>query len=282
MSCSGETAETLSALEEAVRRGCRLLVVGREGSPLDDLGQRGHAVFVLHGEKLSGGFALQRTRPGEKPQWLLIKRKDDAARPGSDVVAESPASVAGGKMFRASFCWWGHLAIAPAPDEDALVRASAALELLHASALVHDDLMDASDTRRGRMTTHRTFEAEHRAAGWRGGTVQYGAAAAVLIGLAAVEATWRSLLLFVPGRDASHAAGRPQDAKEAVRLWLGRWLAVALEFELAADILRTAVAPTWNEIGQLAAIVVLRTVLNYFLQAEIDKAETRRLGPAPG
>ena len=46
VSCSGETAETLSALEEAVRRGCRLLVVGREGSPLDDLGQRGRAVFV--------------------------------------------------------------------------------------------------------------------------------------------------------------------------------------------------------------------------------------------
>ena len=107
-------------------------------------------------------------------------------------------------------------------------------------------------------------------------------AAAVLIGLAAVEATWRSLLLFVPGHDPGHAAGGPQDAKEAVRLRLGRWLAVALEFELAADILRTAVAPTWNEIGQLAAIVVLRTVLNYFLQAEIDKAVARRIGPAPG
>jgi DNA ligase D-like protein (predicted 3'-phosphoesterase) len=60
---------------------------------------RGHAVFVLHGEKLEGGFALQRTRPGEKPQWLLIKRKDDAARPGSDVVAESPRSVVSGKTL---------------------------------------------------------------------------------------------------------------------------------------------------------------------------------------
>jgi DNA ligase D-like protein (predicted 3'-phosphoesterase) len=57
---------------------------------------RGHAVFVLHGEKLSGGFALQRTRPGEKPQWLLIKRRDDEARPGSDVVAERPQSVISG------------------------------------------------------------------------------------------------------------------------------------------------------------------------------------------
>jgi DNA ligase D-like protein (predicted 3'-phosphoesterase) len=61
--------------------------------------ERGHAVFVLHGEKLSGGFALQRTRGGEKPQWLLIKRKDEAAEPGSDVVAEQPASVLSGRTL---------------------------------------------------------------------------------------------------------------------------------------------------------------------------------------
>jgi DNA ligase D-like protein (predicted 3'-phosphoesterase) len=61
--------------------------------------ERGHAVFVLHGEKLRGGFALQRTRPGEKPQWLLIKRRDDDASPGSDVVAEQPQSVLSGKTL---------------------------------------------------------------------------------------------------------------------------------------------------------------------------------------
>ena len=61
--------------------------------------ERGHAVFVLHGEKLRGGFALQRTRPGEKPQWLLIKRRDDDARPGSDVVAEHPQSVLSGRTL---------------------------------------------------------------------------------------------------------------------------------------------------------------------------------------
>ncbi len=54
---------------------------------------RGHAVFVLHGEKLRGGFALQRTRPGAKAQWLLIKRRDEYAQPGSDIVAEQPRSV---------------------------------------------------------------------------------------------------------------------------------------------------------------------------------------------
>ena len=59
---------------------------------------RGHAVFVLHGEKLRGGFALQRTGRGSeaKPQWLLVKRRDDFARSGSDIAAERPESVASG------------------------------------------------------------------------------------------------------------------------------------------------------------------------------------------
>jgi len=89
-------------------------------------------------------------------------------------------------------------------------------------------------------------------------------AAAIVIAIAALEATVKAALLFVNRR----ATG---EAKTEVRLTLGRWLAVGLEFELAADILRTAIAPTWNEIGQLAAIAILRTALNYFLGKEIDK-----------
>jgi DNA ligase D-like protein (predicted 3'-phosphoesterase) len=60
---------------------------------------RGHAVFVLHGEKLRGGFALQRTRPGANAQWLLIKRRDECAEPGSDIVAERPESVISGSSL---------------------------------------------------------------------------------------------------------------------------------------------------------------------------------------
>ncbi len=63
--------------------------------------ERGHAVFVLHGHKLRGGFALQRTRGGKQPQWLLIKRRDDDARPGSDIVAERPESVHSGTTLEA-------------------------------------------------------------------------------------------------------------------------------------------------------------------------------------
>ncbi len=63
---------------------------GRVGWP--EALERGHAVFVLHGERLRGGFALQRTGRG----WLLIKRGDDDARPGSDITAERPESVRSG------------------------------------------------------------------------------------------------------------------------------------------------------------------------------------------
>ncbi len=101
------------------------------------------------------------------------------------------------------------------------------------------------------------------------------AAAALIIGLAAIEATIGALSLFLPGASRGGKGGEPADRKEEVGLRIGGWLAVALEFELAADILRTAVAPTWTEIGQLAAIAVLRTALNYFLQQEIDKAQSR-------
>ncbi len=103
---------------------------------------------------------------------------DDAAR----LLDEARLSVSGGKRFRAAFCYWGHRAVGPAADEDALVRACASLELLHASALVHDDLMDASDTRRGRAATHRQFAGDHQEADWRGDPEQYGGAAAILLG----------------------------------------------------------------------------------------------------
>jgi len=97
------------------------------------------------------------------------------------------------------------------------------------------------------------------------------AAAALIIAFAALGALFHAVPLLIPQTDPMN------EAKEAVRLRLGHWLTVAIEFELAADILRTAVAPTWNIIGQLAAIVVLRTVLNYFLQQEIARAARRKL-----
>jgi DNA ligase D-like protein (predicted 3'-phosphoesterase) len=90
--------------EGAIGDGCVIVWDGgsyEQGGrvPWPEAIDRGHAVFVLHGEKLRGGFALQRTRPGDKPQWLLIKRRDDEAHPGSDVVVEEPRSVLSGRTL---------------------------------------------------------------------------------------------------------------------------------------------------------------------------------------
>lgn len=100
------------------------------------------------------------------------------------------------------------------------------------------------------------------------------AIAAVIVAFAVAEAIVR-LIVAIP----RHSGGAPHVAHyatEDVRLRLGRWLALALELLLGADILRTAVAPSWSEIGQLAAIAAIRTALNFFLQREIDVAQARR------
>ena len=97
------------------------------------------------------------------------------------------------------------------------------------------------------------------------------AAAGVLIILAVLQAFLRAIgLLF---------RGTPSGSHERVQAALGRWLSLALAFELAADVLRTAVTPTWDEIGQLAAIILLRTTLNYFLRKELEAERPPRMEP---
>jgi geranylgeranyl diphosphate synthase type I len=119
---------------------------------------------------------------------FLGQQSTDLADLGSDaarLVEAARGAVSGGKRLRARFCAWGFRAVrvpTDADEEDALLRGAAALELLHASALVHDDLMDGSDTRRGRPSVHRAFADRHLADGWRGDPAGYGAAAAVLLG----------------------------------------------------------------------------------------------------
>ncbi len=93
--------------------------------------------------------------------------------------------LAGGKRFRALFCYWGWQAVTDAPTEEHLAtiaQAATALELFHAAALVHDDLMDNSDTRRGRPAAHRRFESLHRESNWLGDAAGYGRSSALLLG----------------------------------------------------------------------------------------------------
>lgn len=91
----------------------------------------------------------------------------------------------GGKRVRPAFAWWGWRGAGGDPGAEeapAVLRACAALELIQACALVHDDLMDASDTRRGHPTVHVAFARHHREQGWRGDPERFGVAASVLLG----------------------------------------------------------------------------------------------------
>lgn len=120
------------------------------------------------------------------------------------------------------------------------------------------------------------FEAaEHglaRIAAWLQLVVEALGAVAIALGVVAAVVAW-----------VRHAREESRGGFHHVRLALARHLALALEFQLAADVLGTAIAPTWERIGQLAAIAVIRTALNYFLNREIRelggvREGERRLG----
>jgi len=90
----------------------------------------------------------------------------------------------GGKRMRPAFCYWGYVAAAGAEKDppESVMDIAASLDLLHLSALVHDDLIDESDTRRGAPAAHRYFEAYHKAQGWQGDSRRFGRGAALLMG----------------------------------------------------------------------------------------------------
>jgi len=100
--------------------------------------------------------------------------------------------LSGGKRFRALFCYWGWDAVhgrgfdpfeaRDDVDLTPVVSAAAALELFHAAALVHDDIIDKSDTRRGAPSAHRLFETLHAESGWAGDAADFGVDAAILLG----------------------------------------------------------------------------------------------------
>jgi geranylgeranyl diphosphate synthase, type I len=135
----------------------------------------------------------------------------DQARLLSDLAA---AFTAGGKRLRPAFCWWGHLAVAEPADSGALLRAAASLDLLHVSALVHDDVMDASDVRRGLPAAHRQFEAWHAEHGLTGSAEAFGRAGAILLG--DLLLVWSMELFTASGLDAA-ALARGLPLLDAVR-----------------------------------------------------------------
>jgi geranylgeranyl diphosphate synthase, type I len=115
---------------------------------------------------------------------FLTRQRAGLAAIGDDMlpwIDTMTGLLGGGKRLRPAFCYWGWRA-AGGPDCPQIYTAAAALELLHASALVHDDVMDASDTRRGRPAVHRQFASRLAQAGFGDGADAFGAGAAILIG----------------------------------------------------------------------------------------------------
>jgi geranylgeranyl diphosphate synthase type I len=127
-----------------------------------------------------------------------------------------------GKRLRPAFCFWGALA-AGAEDSDALVAAAASLELLQACALVHDDVIDHSDTRRGRPAAHRRFAELHITSGWTGDADEFGVAAAILLG--DVLLAWSEAMLSASGLDdAALRRAQPVSAAMRTEVMAGQYL----------------------------------------------------------
>ena len=136
-----------------------------------------------------------------------------------DAVAEL---IRGGKRLRPAFCYWGWRGAGGA-DCQPIVTAAAALELFQAAALIHDDVMDDSDTRRGMPAAHRRFAMLHRGSGWTGDGERFGLAGAVLAGDLCL--VWSDELLNSCGLDPVHLArGRTAFDRMRTELMGGQYL----------------------------------------------------------
>ncbi|MCW4384268.1 polyprenyl synthetase family protein [Salinibacterium sp. SYSU T00001] len=131
------------------------------------------------------------TRIVDRVQTSIDRILDDQAALLAEVspdlapfVDASRELLAGGKRFRAQFCYWGWRAGGgdPGSELQAVASAATALEFFHAAALVHDDIIDNSDTRRGKPAAHRRFKAMHAAEGWSGDASSFGRSSAILLG----------------------------------------------------------------------------------------------------
>jgi geranylgeranyl diphosphate synthase type I len=138
------------------------------------------------GELLEGELARWTTVDGDLAAPLLVLR---------DFV------MSGGKRLRPSFCYWAFVGAGGAPGDPAVIDAGAGLEMMHAAALIHDDVIDGSRRRHGADTVHVSFSEVHRDRAWRGDEERFGAGVAVLVGDLALVYSGR--LLAAGGRVAA-------------------------------------------------------------------------------
>lgn len=142
-------------------------------------------------------------------------------------LADAAADLTrGGKRLRPAFCYWGWRGAggpSDGPSGEAIVRAATGLELFQAAALIHDDVMDDSDTRRGMPAIHRRFAELHRGSSWLGTPERFGEAAAILLGDLCLA--WSDELLTGSGLDeAALSRGRPVFDRMRTELMGGQYL----------------------------------------------------------
>lgn len=176
-----------------------------------------------------------------------------------DAVAEL---LAGGKRLRAAFLYWGWRAQTSAgtrprpqdgegdPTDDAAVRAASSMEIFQAAALLHDDVMDNSDLRRGRPTTHRAFGALHAERGWAGDPERFGHSAAILAGDLCLN--WTDEVFTTSGLSPQALArARPEFDRMRTQLMGGQFL----------DMLEGARG--WQDLDHAQRLARSRTVIRY-------------------
>jgi geranylgeranyl diphosphate synthase type I len=162
---------------------------------------------------LTAFMTRQRIRLAEIDQESLV--------PVGDAIA---SLLRGGKRLRPAFAYWGYRG-AGGVDSDVVVATVSALELVQASALIHDDVMDGSATRRGEPATHRRFAALHDGEGWRGSADSFGTAAAILLGDLCL--VWSDELLHNAGLDpVTLARVRPVFDEMRMQVTVGQYLDV--------------------------------------------------------
>ncbi|WP_347978844.1 polyprenyl synthetase family protein [Microbacterium sp. ProA8] len=175
--------------------------------------------------------------------FISAQREDvmDAGAEAARFVSAAADAATGGKRLRGRFCIAGWRAVeeASTPAGSAprsVVAAAGALEVFHAAALVHDDLIDNSDTRRGRPAAHRALETGHRDSGWLGDADAFGRSGAILLGDLLVA--WSDDLLeegLAETTPERAAAARREYAIMRREVTLGQFLDIAEESAFATE-----------------------------------------------
>ncbi len=181
--------------------------------------------------------AYFRTVLQERMQDMLDNyrcRASKIAKSSEPLVASIAELVKGGKRLRALLAWWGWRGAGGDAQDPRIIDAGVALELFQAAALIHDDILDRSDTRRGRPAVHKNFQELHENNGWAQDSAHFGVSAGILAGDLALGLSEE---IFSTTADATAFAAPARDAFHAMRfeVMTGQYLDILAEADIPHD-----------------------------------------------